>query len=81
MNSISEACTDLKREYDACFNLWFSDHFLKGNYDDSMCATLLKTYQQCVKKAMKEQNIDIYEVQRNLLNTEQEKTTFKMIQL
>lgn len=49
MNSISESCIDLKREYDACFNSWFSEQFLKGNYDDSMCATLLKKYQQCVK--------------------------------
>ncbi|XP_044766178.1 TP53-regulated inhibitor of apoptosis 1-like [Coccinella septempunctata] len=75
MNSISESCIDLKREYDACFNTWFSEHFLKGNYDDSMCSTLLKTYQQCVKKAMKEQNIDVREVQRDILGTENEQKT------
>lgn len=49
MNSIGEACNDLKKEYDACFNLWFSDHFLKGNTNDSMCAPLFRVYQQCVK--------------------------------
>lgn len=73
MNSISEECTQLKREYDACFNVWFSDHFLKGNYNDSMCSTLLKTYQECVKKAMKEQNIDLNEVEKDLLGTDNER--------
>lgn len=49
MNSIGEACTDLKKEYDDCFNSWFSDHFLKGRTNDSMCAPLFKIYQNCVK--------------------------------
>lgn len=49
MNSIGETCNDLKKEYDSCFNTWFSEHFLKGNTNDSMCAPLFKVYQQCVK--------------------------------
>nr|CAH7719058.1 unnamed protein product [Callosobruchus chinensis]CAH7722375.1 unnamed protein product [Callosobruchus chinensis] len=73
MNSIGEACNDLKKEYDACFNAWFSDHFLKGNTNDSMCAPLFKVYQQCVKKAMKDQKIDLQEVNKVILGTEHEK--------
>lgn len=49
MNSIGEACKDLKKDYDECFNLWFSEHFLKGKTNDSMCAPMLKVYQHCVK--------------------------------
>lgn len=49
MNSIGEACNDLKKEYDACFNTWFAEHFLKGNTNDSMCAPMFKVYQTCVK--------------------------------
>lgn len=49
MNSIGEACKDLKKEYDACFNAWFSEQFLKGNTNDSMCAPIFHVYQQCVK--------------------------------
>ncbi|XP_023030193.1 TP53-regulated inhibitor of apoptosis 1 [Leptinotarsa decemlineata] len=73
MNSIGEACNDLKKEYDACFNTWFSDHFLKGNTNDSMCAPLFKVYQQCVKKAMKDQKIDLQEVNKDVLGTDDEK--------
>ena len=49
MNSIGEDCKELKHEYDACFNNWFADKFLKGVTDESMCAPLFRVYQQCVK--------------------------------
>lgn len=49
MNSIGEACNDLKKEYDECFNTWFAEHFLKGKTNDSMCAPMFRVYQQCVK--------------------------------
>lgn len=49
MDSIGETCNDLKKEYDACFNLWFSERFLKGETNDSFCAPIFKVYQQCVK--------------------------------
>ncbi|XP_072391956.1 TP53-regulated inhibitor of apoptosis 1-like [Diabrotica undecimpunctata] len=73
MNSIGEACNDLKKEYDACFNSWFSDHFLRGSNNDSMCAPLFKVYQQCVKKAMKDQKIDLQEVSADILGGTKEK--------
>lgn len=49
MNSIGEDCKELKHNYDACFNNWFADKFLKGVTDESMCAPLFRVYQQCVK--------------------------------
>ncbi|CAH0547887.1 unnamed protein product [Brassicogethes aeneus] len=73
MDSIGEACSDLKKQYDACFNSWFSEHFLKGNTNDSMCAPMFKVYQQCVKKAMKEHKIDFHEVEKDLLGTSEER--------
>lgn len=57
MNSIGENCTTLKKEYDACFNVWFSEHFLKGNSDESMCAPIFKVYQECVKVNQKKNKI------------------------
>lgn len=48
MNSLSEECTPLKQEYDACFNSWFSDKYLKGVTTDH-CGPLFQKYQECVK--------------------------------
>ncbi|KYM92538.1 TP53-regulated inhibitor of apoptosis 1 [Atta colombica] len=50
MNSIGEACNDLKQQYDVCFHTWFSEKFLKGDTSDSTCSHLFKMYQQCVKR-------------------------------
>lgn len=52
MNSLGDECNELKRKYDECFNLWFSERFLKGDNDDSMCAPIFKVYQECVKVSM-----------------------------
>lgn len=49
MNSVGEACTDMKREYDQCFNRWFAEKFLKGDSSGDPCTDLFKRYQQCVQ--------------------------------
>ncbi|KPI97700.1 TP53-regulated inhibitor of apoptosis 1-B [Papilio xuthus] len=72
MNSIGEECTDLKKKYDDCFNSWFSERFLKGDHDDSVCSSIFKVYQDCVKNAMKQQNIDFKEIDKDVLGTDNE---------
>ncbi|XP_004413899.1 PREDICTED: TP53-regulated inhibitor of apoptosis 1-like [Odobenus rosmarus divergens] len=52
-------CTDMKREYDQCFNRWFAEKFLKGDGSGDPCTDLFKRYQQCVQKAIKEKEIPI----------------------
>uniref|UniRef100_A0A8D0B8B0 TP53 regulated inhibitor of apoptosis 1 n=1 Tax=Salvator merianae TaxID=96440 RepID=A0A8D0B8B0_SALMN len=60
MNSVGEACTELKREYDQCFNRWFAEKFLKGESSGGdPCGQLFKRYQLCVQKAIKEKEIPI----------------------
>ena len=48
MNSVGEECQELKQSYDACFNVWFSEKFLRGETKDE-CAPMFKVYQECVK--------------------------------
>lgn len=72
MNSIAKECDELKRTYEECFNAWFTDHFLKGRNQDA-CSQFFRDYQSCVKKAIKDRKIDLCELDKNVLNTEQEK--------
>ncbi|CAK1556373.1 unnamed protein product [Leptosia nina] len=72
MNSIGEECTELKKKYDDCFNSWFSERFLKGDHDDSVCSSIFKVYQECVKNAMKQQNIDFKDIDKDVLGTDNE---------
>ena len=48
MNSISEECTDLKKNYDACFNSWYTEKFLRGETKSEPCKELFESYRACV---------------------------------
>ncbi|KAI8505100.1 TP53-regulated inhibitor of apoptosis 1 [Branchiostoma belcheri] len=52
MNSVGSECNDMKRDYDQCFNKWFSEKFLKGDRADEACTPLFKKYQSCVKVSL-----------------------------
>ena len=48
MNSLNTKCQEAKEKYDACFNNWFSEKFLKGQ-NDNECEPLFKIYQTCIQ--------------------------------
>jgi TRIAP1/MDM35 family protein len=74
MESIGKDCNELKAKYDECFQVWFSEKFLKGDTNDDMCKPIFNVYRDCVRKAMKENNINLDEVDLEILGTENEKT-------
>lgn len=50
MDSIGKDCKELKRQYEACFNAWYSESFLRNkNGDMSVCEPLFQEYQKCLK--------------------------------
>ena len=50
MDSIGKDCIELKRQYEACFNAWYSESFLKNkNTDMSICDPLFQEYQKCLR--------------------------------
>ncbi|CAN9510840.1 unnamed protein product [Ophioblennius macclurei] len=59
MNSVGEACTELKREYDQCFNRWFADKFLKGDRGGDPCTDSFRVYQRCVHDAIRDKDIPV----------------------
>ena len=67
MNSLDYKCNNLKQKYDSCFNLWFSDKFLKGE------SNLFVLYRDCVREAIKKQNINLSEIDKRVLGTSEEK--------
>ncbi len=76
MNSLDPSCNELKAKYDACFNVWFAEKFLRGSRDasdDAMCKPLFLVYRDCVRKAMQEHKINLAEVDKAILGTNEEK--------
>ena len=69
MNSIGKDCTELKRAYDECFNNWFAEKFLKGQTEEA-CSPLFKVYQDCVKKAIEAEKIEVWEIDKDVLDSD-----------
>ena len=62
MNSVSSECQQLKDVYDACFNAWFSEQFLRGSeasQQDTACTAVFTEYQSCVKRALNKLHITL----------------------
>ncbi|CAG0894545.1 unnamed protein product [Cyprideis torosa] len=74
MNSLDPACNELKHAYDACFNKWFAEKFLRGVTDDSECSELLKSYRACVRKAIENKGLDLGKIEEDVLGTDKERT-------
>lgn len=56
MDSIAPECTNIKHDYDKCFNEWFSEKFLKGDTKlPESCENLYKKYQNCIKPKIKDE--------------------------
>ncbi|KAJ3044096.1 Mitochondrial distribution and morphology protein 35 [Rhizophlyctis rosea] len=74
MASISPECTELKRQYDECFNKWYSNKFLQGDTTQD-CEEVFKLYKACVwinmQKAIKEKKVD------QLINDARKERPFK----
>ncbi|KFM65131.1 TP53-regulated inhibitor of apoptosis 1, partial [Stegodyphus mimosarum] len=69
MDSIGKDCKELKRHYEACFNSWYSESFLKNkNGDMSVCEPLFQEYQKCLKIAIKKNNIPLWELEGEALS-------------
>lgn len=54
MNSFAPECTKAKKEYDNCFNTWYSEKFLKGISMENECAELWHEYEDCVKVSQRD---------------------------
>lgn len=47
-DSFAPECTEAKKAYDNCFNIWYSEKFLKGKSDKNECEETWKLYEACV---------------------------------
>ncbi|XP_047135382.1 uncharacterized protein LOC124812590 [Hydra vulgaris] len=75
MDSIGKDCNPLKHKYDDCFNKWYSEQFLNGNWttpNGQPCSELFTEYKACVVKTLNNKNIDIDEVLKTVLGTNSE---------
>ena len=58
MESLGKSCTDLKNRYENCFNKWYTDEFLKGQFGSNPCQEMFEEYRACVMVTVKEKKLE-----------------------
>lgn len=52
LNSFHPDCDELKQKYDQCFNVWFTEHYMNGHYNNEGCNKVFELYTDCVKVSL-----------------------------
>lgn len=73
MDSFHLPCNKIKDEYQKCFSSWFTECYMKGDYDDKRCAKKFDEYQKCLREGMQIHALDIEDVLKPYLGTERMK--------
>ncbi|KAL1219557.1 hypothetical protein V5N11_021772 [Cardamine amara subsp. amara] len=49
-SSSTSPCADLRNAYHNCFNKWYSEKFVKGQWDKEECVAEWKKYRDCLSE-------------------------------
>jgi len=59
LNSFHPDCDELKQQYDECFNVWFTEHYMNGHYNNEACNKVFELYTDCVKVCSNKQTNEL----------------------
>lgn len=51
------SCSALKATYNDCFNRWYTDKFLKGQWEKEECIVEWEAYRACLSKRLEDRNL------------------------
>ncbi|KAL6344502.1 hypothetical protein AAG906_002407 [Vitis piasezkii] len=58
--SSSSPCAHLRTAYHNCFNRWYSEKFLKGQWDKEECVSEWQKYQSCLSQHLEDKNLSSF---------------------
>lgn len=53
----ASACSRLRTAYNDCFNRWYTEKYLKGQWDKEECKYELEAYRACIMKHMEDKSL------------------------
>ncbi|XP_038699191.1 uncharacterized protein At4g33100 [Tripterygium wilfordii] len=64
--SSTSPCADLRAAYHNCFNRWYSEKFVKGQWDKEECVSEWKVYKACLSKHLDDKHRCFLEAEADL---------------
>ncbi|EYU20323.1 hypothetical protein ABFS83_01G009900 [Erythranthe nasuta] len=56
-SSATSPCANFRTAYHNCFNRWYSDKFLKGQWDKMECVSEWDKYRECLSKHLDDKHL------------------------
>ncbi|KAG5547845.1 hypothetical protein RHGRI_013505 [Rhododendron griersonianum] len=56
-SSSTSPCAHLRTAYHNCFNRWYSEKFVKGNWDKQECTSEWKKYRDCLAQHLEDKHL------------------------
>ncbi|KAI5669660.1 hypothetical protein M9H77_19513 [Catharanthus roseus] len=50
-------CAQLRADYHNCFNRWYSEKFLKGQWDKEECVSVWQKYRECLSQHLDDKHL------------------------
>lgn len=67
-SSSTSPCANLRAAYHDCFNRWYSEKFLKGQWDKEECVSEWQKYRDCLSKHLEDKHLSQFlEAQSSVL--------------
>ncbi|KAK6912854.1 Mitochondrial distribution/morphology family 35/apoptosis, partial [Dillenia turbinata] len=55
--SSTSPCAQLRAAYHDCFNRWYSEKFMKGQWDKDECANHWQKYRDCLSQHLEDKHL------------------------
>ncbi|KAI3468091.1 hypothetical protein Pfo_024754 [Paulownia fortunei] len=56
-SSATSPCANLRTAYHNCFNKWYSEKFLKGQWDKEECVSEWEKYRKCLSQHLDDKHL------------------------
>ncbi|XP_061989003.1 uncharacterized protein At4g33100-like [Rosa rugosa] len=56
-SSSTSPCANLRAAYHNCFNRWYSEKFVKGNWDKEECVSEWEKYKACLSEHLEDKQL------------------------
>ncbi|KAF6152336.1 hypothetical protein GIB67_005990 [Kingdonia uniflora] len=56
-SSATSPCAKLRAAYHDCFNRWYSEKFLKGQWEKEECVTEWQNYRNCLSQHLEDKHL------------------------
>ncbi|KAA0064723.1 hypothetical protein IC582_005963 [Cucumis melo] len=67
--SATSPCADLRAAYHNCFNRWYSEKFVKGNWDEEPCVSEWQKYRACLYEHLDDKKLKRFLEEETLVHS------------